>query len=58
MKLTFSSSTMDVIMSECRRTGTPVATFINRLVDAEADRIQTNMKNSIEGDKNDRDNRN
>lgn len=50
MKLTFSNSTMDVIMHECRRTGTPVATFINRLVDAEAERIRTNMKNSIEGE--------
>lgn len=45
MKLTFSNSTMDVIMHECRRTGTPVATFINRLVDAEAERIRINMKN-------------
>ncbi len=45
MKLTFSNSTMDAIMHECRRTGTPVATFINRLVDAEAERIRTNMKN-------------
>lgn len=58
MKLTFSNSTMDAIMQECRRTGTPVATFINKLVDAEAERIRTNMKNPNEGDKNDRDNRN
>ncbi len=50
MKLTFSNSTMDAIMQECRRTGTPVATLINRLVDAEAERIRTNMKNSIEGE--------
>lgn len=54
MKLTFSNSTMDIIMLECRRTGTPVATFINRLVDVEAERIQTNMKKSIEGEPNDR----
>lgn len=52
MKLTFSNSTMDVIMGECRRTGTPVATFINRLVDAEAERIRTNMKKSTEGEDN------
>ncbi|HFI7321439.1 TPA: hypothetical protein ACGRXK_001761 [Escherichia coli] len=58
MKLTFNNSTMDAIMQECRRTGTPVATFINKLVDAEAERIRTNMKNPTEGDKNDRDNRN
>ncbi|HBQ5450235.1 TPA: hypothetical protein MJG22_07820 [Klebsiella pneumoniae] len=59
MKLTFSNSTMDAIMQECRRTGTPVATFINRLVDAEAERIRTNMKNPIEGENNnDRENRN
>lgn|GEM_PF-1504163 len=51
MKLTFSISTMDVIMQECRRTGTAVATLINRLVDAEAERIRTNMKNPIEGEK-------
>ncbi|HBQ3788195.1 TPA: hypothetical protein L7Z83_001634 [Klebsiella pneumoniae] len=50
MKLTFSNSTMDVIMQECRRTGTPVATLINKLVDAEAERIRTNMKKSIEGE--------
>lgn len=50
MKLTFSNSTMDAIMQECRRTGTPVATFINRLVDVEAERIRTNMKNPIEGE--------
>lgn len=54
MKLTFSNSTMDVIMQECRRTDTPVATLINKLVDAEAERIQTNMKKSIEGEPNDR----
>ena len=48
MKLTFSNSTMDAIMQECRRTGRPVATFINRLVEAE--RIRTNMKNPIEGE--------
>lgn len=54
MKMTFSNSTMDAIMQECRRTGTPVATFINKLVDAEAERIRTTMKNPIEGDKNDR----
>ena len=41
-------------MQECRRTGTPVATLINKLVDAEAERIQTNMKKSIEGEPNDR----
>lgn len=57
MKLTFSNSTMDAIMQECRRTGTPVATFINRLVDAEAERIRTNMKKSTEGDNYDRENR-
>ena len=50
MKLTFSISTMDVIMQECRRTETAVATLINRLVDAEAERIRTNMKNPIEGE--------
>jgi len=50
MKLTFSNSTMDAVMQECRRTGTPIATFINRLVDAEAERIRTNMKVSIEGE--------
>lgn len=58
MKLTFSNSTMDAIMQECRRTGTPVATFINRLVDAEAERIRTNMKNPTEGDKNEQGSRN
>ncbi|MHA1056333.1 hypothetical protein [Enterobacter mori] len=58
MKLTFSNSTMDAIMQECRRTGTPVATFINKLVDAEAERIRTNMKNPTEGDKNVRDSKN
>ncbi|MBJ8975636.1 hypothetical protein I5438_04160 [Citrobacter freundii] len=58
MKLTFSNSTMDAIMQECRRIGTPVATFINKLVDAEAERIRTHMKNPTEGDKNDRDSRN
>lgn len=52
MKLTFSSATMDIVMDECRRTGTPVATFINRLVDAEAERIRTNMKKSTEGKNN------
>ncbi|MCT4714591.1 hypothetical protein MUA01_06285 [Enterobacteriaceae bacterium H18W14] len=55
MKLTFSNLTMDAIMQECRRTGTPVATFINKLVDAEAERIRTNMKNPTEGDKHARD---
>ncbi|MCS3430578.1 hypothetical protein [Klebsiella sp. BIGb0407] len=50
MKLTFSNSTMDALMQECRRTGTPIATFINKIVDAEAERIQINMKNSIEGE--------
>ena len=54
MKLTFSNSTMDTLMQECRRTGTPVATLINKLVDAEAERIQTNMKKYIEGEPNDR----
>lgn len=58
MKLTFSNSTMDAIMQECRRTGTPVATFINKLVDAEAERIRTNMKKSTEGDNYDRESRN
>lgn len=54
MKLTFSNSTMDVIMHECRRTGTPVATLINKLVDVEAERIRINLKKSIEGEPNDR----
>ncbi|HHP1347163.1 hypothetical protein LUS60_24200 [Raoultella planticola] len=57
MKLTFSNSTMDVIMQECRRTGTPVATLINKLVDAEAERIRTNMKKSIEGEHNEQQSR-
>lgn len=58
MKLTFSNSTMDVIMQECRRTGTPVAAFINRLVDAEAERIRTHTKIPIEGEPNDRSSKN
>lgn len=58
MKLTFSNSTMDAIMQHCRMTETPVATFINKLVDAEAERIRTNMKKSNEGDKNDWDHSN
>ncbi|EKN5141966.1 hypothetical protein DVP71_16925 [Yersinia enterocolitica] len=57
MKLTFSNSTMDVIMQECRRNGVPVTTFINKLVDAEAERIRSRdrtPKISIEGEINDR----
>lgn len=52
MKLSFKKSTMDAVMDECRRSGTPVTTFINQLVDAEADRIRANnQKLSIEGEK-------
>lgn len=44
-------------MQECRRNGVPVATFINKLVDAEAERIRSRdriPKTSIEGETNDR----
>lgn len=48
MKLNFKASVMDVIMTHCRDNKIPPASFINAIVEKEANRL-TNLKNSNEG---------